>query len=232
MDKCFTAVVLSVLILSFAVTGYAQELDRETLLRHYQAPMFVQLSDQTYLLEDTDVEAKSHGAGRPSRVAWQLSGSFVGGAAAALVCWEILKEPDRDDNLMGGVGIVLGEVIGSTLSVYHIGTIGDFGSIGDEARLFLATLAGSALGAGVGLSAWVTTTGEWWWTLFLCPTVGATIGFNLTRMYDSPPAEYKTALINVRDGRMSLAVPRVYFRSDNFGRGSLSQSADLVRIRF
>ena len=45
MDKRFTTVVLSVLILSFSVTGYAQEVDREILLEHYQVPMFVQLSD-------------------------------------------------------------------------------------------------------------------------------------------------------------------------------------------
>ena len=54
----------------------------------------------------------------------------------------------------------------------------------------------------------------------------------LTNGWASPPAESGTALINFRDGQMSLAVPSVYLRPDSFGRANLSQSMDLLMVRF
>jgi|GEM_PF-5726456 len=47
-----------------------------------------------------------------------------------------------------------------------------------------------------------------------------------------PSNESKTALINFGNGRLTLGVPRVYFRPDSFGRGGLTQRVDLVRVRF
>ena len=85
------------------------------------------------------------------------------------------------------------------------------GTGGDETGSFLATLAGSVLGLG---------------------PIGATIGFNLTRRYELPPTESDTALINLSDGQVSLAVPRVYFRPDPFGGRGLTQRVALVRVRF
>ena len=229
MDKCFTAVVLSVLILNFSVTGYAQAVDREILLEHYQAPMFIQLSDQTYLLGETDVESGVPQLEKPplsnGRIAGEIVVGGMGGFAAVLACWEVFEDPDRDDDFGGFVGLILGEVIGSTLSVYLVG------NIGNETGSFLATLGGSVLGAGVGVATSLVIGEPGALLLVWCPSIGATAVFNVTRRYDSP-AESETALINVRDSQMSLAVPRVYFRGDRFGRGGLSQNIDLLRVRF
>ena len=51
-------------------------------------------------------------------------------------------------------------------------------------------------------------------------------------LYNSPPDELETALINIKEGQMSLAVPRTYVRHDLFSRSNLSQSLDLLRVRF
>ena len=50
MGKCYTTVVLSVLVLIFPAVGYAQEIDLSTLLEHHQAPVFLQSPGQTYVL--------------------------------------------------------------------------------------------------------------------------------------------------------------------------------------
>jgi hypothetical protein len=66
---------------------------------------------------------------------------------------------------------------------------------------------------------------------FFGASIGATIGFNLTRRYKSPHAS-ETALINFSNGQMSLAVPSIYIRPDALDRRNLSQNVDLVRVRF
>ena len=65
----------------------------------------------------------------------------------------------------------------------------------------------------------------------IAAAIAATAGFNLTRRYKSPPAS-EAALINLSDGQMSLAVPTIYFRPNPFDGRSLSQSVDLVKVKF
>ncbi len=68
-------------------------------------------------------------------------------------------------------------------------------------------------------------------SLVAAPVIGATIGFNLTRRYDSPPAS-QTALIYFGDGQMRRAVPTMYSQPDSFDRRILTQRVDLVEVRF
>ena len=63
--------------------------------------------------------------------------------------------------------------------------------------------------------------------LLVCPLVGATIGFNLTRRYKSPP---ETALINIREGQMELAIPTIYSQADFFD--GMTPRVDLVKVKF
>ena len=248
MDKGFTALVFLVLILNSSVTGYAQEVDGEILRRHYQPPMFVQLSDQTYLLGDTDVESREPQRGKPplsDRIAGEIAVGAVGGLAGTTLAFSVFQlfdDPECDDCVKHPylavptvlLAMVAGPTLGSTCGVYLVG------NIGDETGSFLATLGGSAVGATVGLVSIIACIALeeedicfLGGLLFLLgPPIGALIGFNRTRRYDSPPAESETALINVRDSQMSLAVPRVYFRTDSLGRGGLSQNVDLLRVRF
>lgn len=135
----------------------------------------------------------------------------------------------------GIAGVTAGSIFGSAVGVYFAGTednvIGSFsrallGSIvGYGASWLLSFLLGSsgsesevaelaALAVGFGL--------------FTQP-IGAAFAFNRTRRYKSPP---ESALINVGDGQLSLAVPTIYSRPDAFGRGSLSRSVGIIKVRF
>jgi len=247
MAKGLVALVLSVLILSFSATVYAQEIYTSILLRHCRAPMFIQLSDQAYLSGETDVESGVPQLEKPplsnGRIAREILVGGVGALAVTIISHPLLESFDDPRPgyevkrpflaLSTFLLVTAGSTLGSACGVYIVG------NIGNETGSFRATLGGSAIGAGA-FFVWLATGHPWSPSLdlraliacILAPPIGATIGFNLTRRYDSPPAESETALINVRNGRMSLAVPRVHFRIDSFGRGGLSQNVDLLRVRF
>ena len=235
-----TTITAALLTLAFAFAGYAQEVDREILLS-YQAPMLLQSSDQTQLLGTTDVESRElrHRKPPPSvgRIAGEIAVGEVGGWVGIIpVFWviQLFDDPERDDVFKYPylalptilLTMVAGPSLGSSCGVYLVG------NIGNETGSFLRTLGVSAGVAAIGVLSIFGGAEPGFLLLALGPPIGATIGFNRTRRYDSPPAESETALINVRDGQMSFAIPRVYFRPDSFGRGNLSQSVDLVQIRF
>ena len=114
--------------------------------------------------------------------------------------------------------------LGSAIGVYIVG------NIGDKTGSFIATLGGSMLGGLAGFAAaYAVPFGVL--LLPLGPPIGATIGFNKTLRYKSPPVS-GTALINFRDGQMSLAVPAIYPRLDSFDGRILTQRVDLVRVIF
>ena len=159
-----------------------------------------------------------------------LGGGCLGGAAVGLVglivgvgigaeegCYE-LGCGMPEGLIVGAIGCMLGTAIG----VYIVG------SWGNETGSFLATLGGSIIGGVV----WIAIGREVSAVMTIpASTIGAIIGFNLTRRYKSPP-DSKTALINFRDGQMSLAVPAIYPRLDSFDGRILTQRVDLVRVIF
>jgi hypothetical protein len=243
MNKRAAVVALVLLASGVAATGYAQWVDRETLLIHYQAPIFVQFSDQTYLLGGTSVENGETQRRKPSlnggKITAELSGGLAGGCGGCLFYFAAVFPMMGWDLEEGGLetheifyrvaGFSVCQALVNAISVYFVG------SIGDQTGSFLTTLGGSMLGSGVGLASGWKMAGQSdliMLPIYFLSSIGATVGFNLTRRYDSPPAESETALINVRNGRMSLAVPRVYLQTDSFGRGGLSQNVDLARVRF
>ena len=215
MDKRFTALVLSVLILSFAVTGYAQEVD--------------------------DVKAGEQNREKPSltEIAGGCLGWCVGGYGVGAIADQIIPPQDQDLSSLIGYFASAGAgcAIGAACGVWAAGT--RFGKSPDKGS-FRGALIGSLLGYGIGVSVFLggfyvdneELAFGGYMMMLLAPPIGAILGYNRTRRYDSPPAESETALINVRDSQISLAVPRVYFRGDRFGRGGLSQNIDLLRVRF
>jgi len=260
MDKGVVVVVFLALTFGFTVTGYAQEADLLISLNQYRAPVFLQLSDQTYLLKVADIEDRMQRSDRPPLNAGRVTGypdyatiwerpplnagrvtgeilagglvGFAGGAGGALL---FLAGGGYMVELGAyGIGAPAGYLLGNAIGVYFIG------KIGNETGSFVATLGGGLLAMGIGAVVeaflWSTTNNDNLGLLLhfvglpVWATTGSIIGFNLTRRYDSLLA--KTALINFRDGRMSLAVPGVHFQPDSFGRGNLSQSVDLLRARF
>ncbi len=244
MGKQVVAVALVMLTSGFAATGYAQEMDREILLRHYQVPMFVQLSGQIYLLELANVESKEEQYEKPPLSKGRIAGEILAGGAVGavlalgggLACGAIGREighaisdssGKNESGLCAGwfdaeckgffigiiVGVTLGYVLGTATGVYLIGNIGN--ETGSFSRALLGTIAGGCVPVP-----------------FLGSAIGATFMFNTTRRYKSPPAESETALINIRDGQMNLAVPVPYLRPDSFSSKSLNQRVDLLRVRF
>ena len=235
MSKRFVVGVLLALTFGFTITGYAQEVDRSISLEQYQAPqssLFLQLSDQTYPLGVTDAEGRKQNTDRPPLNAIRIIGEIlagevggIGGAVAGFAVGFVMDHAifvsllEVTEELEGlGPCMVIGAVAGYTFGI--AGGVYLVGSIGNETGSFWAALAGSSVGI-LGI-----------WAYGIGPPVGATIAFNLTRRYDSPRTESRTALINFSHGQMSLAVPSVYFRPHPFDAGSLSQSVDLVRVRF
>jgi len=204
----------------------------------FQAPMF----PLTYLLGVTNVENRAPRYEKPPlsvlRIAGEILAGTVGGFAGVVGPISVFSSGESED--WGGFFAVLCVVpitypLGSAIGVYLVG------NIGNETGSFLATLGGSILGFGVviaGLAGAIAVEertedllGIAIYTTAWAPTIGATIGLNLTRRYKSPPAA-KTALINLIDGQISLAVPTIYLRPDSFDEGNLIQNVDLMKMSF
>jgi hypothetical protein len=251
MSKWFTIVVLAVLILNFSVTGYSQEIDLSTLLENVQAPVFLQSSGQTYL----PGAAGEQRDGKPPLSVMRIAGESLLGEVGGLVgifpalitYYSLVGDEDNASAAREDMAAIVAYF--GVLPLFCATGVYMVGSMGNERGSFLAAMSGAAAGWGVniiiGAIKEACHTGEAEWessedgsefldfiVLGSLPTIGAIIGFNMTRRYHSPSAQSETALINCRDGKMSLAVPRVYFRTDPFGRGNLSQRVDLLRVRF
>ncbi|UCH64066.1 MAG: hypothetical protein JSU77_06460 [Fidelibacterota bacterium] len=145
-------------------------------------------------------------------------GSFTGGVVGVYGLNSIMNAV-LDSALMRNtwltwyvLGGAIGCSIGSTLGVYLVG------HQGNETGSFGATLLGAALG--------IFPFGP-----FSSPIV-ATLFFNLTRKYKTPPAEPETGLINIQEGQVTLATPTVYIRPNPFIWGDMVQTINLVSVRF
>ena len=241
MDKrLIAAAVLSGLVIfCFTVSGYAQETEPSISLEHcqaLQAPVFLQLSDQPYLVGAIHTGTREQEVRRvpPSDAFAALAQYYIGliGATVGVVPGAIYRwygDSTRKKFLVGNTAMAIGSTLGSTIGVYLVG------SDVYQTASFLATLNGSMLVSvpilagvlgdiiGDGLGAYFLISGT---------TIGAVTGFQKACRYKPPPAESDTALINFRDGQMNLGVPRVYVRPDLLGSGGLSQRVDLLKVRF
>jgi len=175
------------------------------------------------LKENDAEESREQKAERPPLSPIRISGEILAGGAGGIALGIVsgfvglfvdvvnlsLDAGTLESAPAATVGFIIGYVLGSAISVYIVG------NMGNETGSFLATLGGSILLVPLPL---------------LSP-IGATIGFNLTRRYKSPPAS-ETALVNFREGQISLAVPTIYLRPNPFDRRNLIQNVDLVKVRF
>ena len=224
------------------------EVNDAEILQSSQALMF----PRTYLLRVNDVEPQQQKSGEPPLnvkritgeiLAGGLGGAILGGGIVLLA--ELASECPSwgasgcDIILFAGwFGFPIGYILGNTAGVYIVG------NTGNETGSFLATLGGSILGIAGAVAALELLYNPYFGlenhyeddiliaTLFLAgPPIGATVGFNKTRRYKSPPAS-ETALINFRDGQTSFAVPTIYSRPDSFGGRSFIRNVNLVKVRF
>ena len=229
MGKWYTAVVSSVLTLGFSVTGYAQEMDLSMILEHHQASVFLQSSGQTYLSgvagEQRDGKPPPSARRIEREILFGIVGAMVGMVPGFGMAYAFGVGEEED---LSAVRLVLGYTMAtaawslcSAAGVYIVGTSGN------ETGSFLATMSGAAAGLGMALvDAEIDLMGfNNALLLFTAPTIGAIIGFNLTRRYDSPPAKSETAPMDARGGKMGFAVRGAYSRPDPL-------RVDLLRGRF
>jgi hypothetical protein len=198
------------------------------------------MSPQTHSLGVTDAESKERKGDKPPLSAMRIineilsggiAGTFLGAGGGYLGMVLELVIYHKCVHLCLA-GALVGCISGNTLGVYTVG------NSGNETGSILATLGGSILGIGAGIAAGVivahiseTVASVSFLSIPSIGAIGATIGFNLTRRYKSPPAS-EAALINLSDGQMILALPTIYFRPDPSDGRRLSQSVDLVRVKF
>ena len=131
------------------------------------------------------------------------TGAFALGALGGYIGLELDWGEDLDFLFpeSSAIGIFAGCTLGSAVGVYIVG------NIGNETGSFLATLGGSIVGMLAGLGSGLLDEEDLSiFTILAGPHVFATIAFNMTRRYDSPP-KLATALINFKDGQMSFAAP-------------------------
>ncbi len=154
-----------------------------------------------------------------------LAGSYIGAF--------VFSDGEGWGDLLGAaLGGVLGYTIGTAHGVYMVG------SSENVTGSYAATLGGSFLGLLLAYPVSMINIGDTpismniaYFIAFIGPPVGATIGFNLTRRYRTPPTS-ETGLINFRAGGMYLAVPTIYMVQYPYDETTLVQSIDLIRVEF
>lgn len=165
---------------------------------------------QPIALTDTRVEAETPplSAGRLAGEVFVgslfLAGGAVGGAVIGDTLWTNREGCGFSPVCLGGlVGAVAGIGLVAPVGVYLIG------ASGRETGSFGATLAGSAIGTVVGLGAIAIDdeNAAMAIPLLVAPIVGAMIGFNATRRYESAPqASSVVPVASVTDGRSMVGV--------------------------
>ena len=151
-----------------------------------------------------------------------VAGAAIGGSMASCGRNSMIG-CGMGEAIMGGI---FGLIFGSSTGVTVVGGAGN--ETGSWGGAFLGALAGALVG-GV-----VATAAEDDGLLLLTPlatAAGATIGFNLTRRYDTPAYWEDMAIIDVRGGRIGIGAPGLMFRTNPVD-GVATRSVDVVRVRF
>ena len=170
------------------------------------------------------------------RIAGELASGLLMTGVGALIALQMSVRNISDGNRVReyvGFPEVLTAVGGATVA--NSAAVWLVGSVGEEDGSFGASLLGSLAGSALTIA---MLSDDFWHQqptniviATVCPAVGATIGFNLTRRWDDgdvPRSEQ--AVLSFRDSALSLGVPRLSVRR---GRdGALIRSADVLRVRF
>ena len=204
----------------------------DVLVRHTSRSLALpDLQLQNFLFEDNSIEHIEQNPEKPPpRIAEEIFagvvGGLVGGAIGGGIGWAIGSGVERGSEplteypeLLGAaLGATVGYVLGSPIGVYNAG------DTENETGNFLATLGGGVAGGFLGLL--IGGVGA----LPGIP-IGATVGFNMTRRYKTPPPS-KNGLINFKGGRMYVGTPTIYLQPDPLDRKVLTHNVELVKATF
>jgi len=206
----------------------------------FQIPKFHQFSELIYFSKDSVIERKEQSREKPPLRIERIGGEILAGGglgivgalglgAAGVGIGALLGGDDGEGAIIVGMAIGggLGYSIGSALGVYLVGdTANETGSL-------IATFLGGLLGTGLSFVASVTIGDEVPDVIYFIPVppIIACIAFNMTRRYTSKPASV-SALLNFREGQMTLGIPTVYFQPNSFGRRTLNLNVNLMSVEF
>ena len=173
----------------------------------------------------------------PPRIGTEMLGGLVGGVIGAGVGAVVFSGFTEDDAgwidvraMAAWAGAIIMYPLGSAIGVYAVGAneteTGSFpmtlvASYGFGLGLGLSSLAVGAVNDDPGIAGVILIVGA---------PVGATLGFNGTRRYRSPPSE--NGFINIEDGHVRVGLPDLGFRSDRYDDGVLVQSVNVLRVTF
>ncbi len=223
---------------------YKEEGNHSKQYKIFQIPKFHQFSELIYFSKDSVIERKEQSREKPllskKRIFGEILaggglgvvGGLAGGLAGLGIGYLLAPDEEEDIGLIAGffLGASIGYPIGSALGVYIVG------DTGDETGSFVATLCGSLLGASLSYAAILLRILPGkplldYMSFFAVPPILACIGFNMTRRYKSPPSS-GTALLNIREGQMTLGIPTVYFQPDTFGRRAINLNVSFMNVEF
>lgn len=202
----------------------------------FQTPGFQQFSERTHLLRITSIEKRKQTWEKPPLRVRRILGEILAGGALGYAlgyggAYLGAAVTGGGEELFAGrlwwgavLGGSLGASIGSALGVYIIG------SIGDETGSFGATFRGSILGMGLVWAAILLRTPLAYMSI-AAPPILACIGFNNTRRYKFS-SSLGRALLNFKEGQMTLGIPKVYFQPDTFGRRALNLNISFMNVEF
>ena len=151
-----------------------------------------------------------------------VTGSVVG------VCKAGNSDTETGSSWQTALGAILGGVGGSIL--YEVANRDDPGVWATAAML--VGMSGSAIGGTIAFNMsrrYKTSPAK---ESRMSLAIGSTTAFNRTSRHRTSLTESEGALINFREGQMSLSVPRVHLRSDSFGRRNLHRSVNLLNVKF
>lgn len=199
------------------------------------------LGGQVIINQPVEMEAKRNfiyiepGPVKSDKIAGEIfaggAGALLGGVLGAGIGYSLTYKENEGDwfNLSGVPGAVVGYTIasnlGCALGVYLIGNSGDEkGSFGDA---FGGSLVGSLLGGGLAYLVAKTEKDvdgiPYRYAIFVVAgqATGAIIGFNHSRKKKAEiPSE---GLLNINDGKLSLAFPQVDISKDSHYKVNLFQ---------
>ncbi len=184
--------------------------------------------------EETDKDSisdnKIYGNIIPPLSFYRITGECVGGLVIGTVCAYgsiILYGMGADKNIWGwniDVSIFLadiGWILGNELGVYIVGNIGN-----ETGSLLKTFIYGTAISVGVqaifyslwyyksadlsGSSSSIMEISQF--AIMIGPTIGAIIGFNITRKYKKQPAK-GDGLINLNNKKICFNVPELFLHS-------------------
>ena len=237
---CVTAFVKSSEILAQETVGNYDNLNQQiALIMHpMQNPLYSFGTEKTLMNSKCsnypmiDTQSKQKPPVKTETLALEFLCGGACGFVGSIVCGYAgyaLSQPDDEwfSGLAGAaIGLMVGNIVGSSLGVYWVGTAGD------HTGSYKASLLGSIIGIIPGIAGAAIDVPAIGYIFFYgFPTLGGMIGFNHTRRYESSTPS-GTAVINIHNNQLSLSAPYVYLQPNPTIPNDWIKTVECIRVDF